>query len=323
MVPCHFSRISSVLLVVFLLFGFTLFIPTIQARAFKPAGRFHPSSNYIDRIGLFIAASDDYRGSKRNGNTFNQVGETKPFVIDLSVSWNTSNPRFKKLSDSPPIFYGPSTISADGKQWVVFDNTTVYIYNLETTKWSTLFHPLDYEADSDTAVMNPETGLIYIPTTGDGYLMRLNITSRSYDRLAMPPSLSNAHFYAAAWSASQKKMYMIGGKTGGPPSTQLTHLIMSSYSDKDGWYNLTRDAKGDVPQPRFGACLVPAFGGSKMVLFGGHTVDRLTTLNDIHILDLTTMIWKRGPDVAQKEQRALAACAMSNDHFIAWGGGYI
>ncbi|KAI8358288.1 hypothetical protein B0O80DRAFT_444433 [Mortierella sp. GBAus27b] len=57
-----------------------------------------------------------------------------------------------------------------------------------------------------------------------------------------------------------------------------------------------------------------------MVLFGGYTRDKLKALADIHILDLTTMIWKRGPDVGQKERRAEPACAISNEHFIAWGG---
>ncbi|KAF9992340.1 hypothetical protein BGZ65_012349, partial [Modicella reniformis] len=95
---------------------------------------------------------------------------------------------------------------------------------------------------------------------------------------------------------------------------------MLSYNDKDGWHNMTRDVKGEVPEPRSSACLVPAFGGSKMVLFGGYTRHEVSVLSDIHILDLDTMVWTRGPNVKSKERRARAACAVSNDQLIAWGG---
>ncbi|KAF9362479.1 hypothetical protein BGX34_006135 [Mortierella sp. NVP85] len=261
---------------------------------------------------MFFAAGDRSIAS-------DSIPRTQVFAIDLSVSWNTSNPIFNKLPDSPPIFYGPSAISADRKQWVVFDNTTAYTYNLDTAKWSTLFQTTDLIGGDDIAVTDPETGFIYSPATYPS-LMRLNITSKSYDRLMMPKELGDAYFYSAAWSTFQKKMYLIGGKTGTGFEDQLLYLNMFSYNDKDGWRNLTKEAKGDIPQPRFSACLEPAFGGTKMVLFGGYTRDKALTLPDIHILDVATMVWKRGPDIDQKERRAQAACAVSNDHFIAWGG---
>ncbi|KAF9939871.1 hypothetical protein BGZ65_009059 [Modicella reniformis] len=82
---------------------------------------------------------------------------------------------------------------------------------------------------------------------------------------------------------------------------------------------MTRDVKGEVPEPRSSACLVPAFGGSKMVLFGGFIRHEVKVLSDIHILDLDTMVWTRGPNV-ESNGRARAACAVSNDQLIAWGG---
>lgn len=141
----------------------------------------------------------------------------------------------------------------------------------------------------------------------------------------MHQDLLEAQFYSVAWSASHRKLFMIRGRTDGGVGRggffdQLTHLHMFSYNDTDGWYNLTRVARGEIPEPRQSACLVSAFRGSKMVLFGGYIRDKVRALHDIHILDVDTMLWTRGPDAPVKEQRAKAACAVSNDHLIAWGG---
>jgi len=45
-----------------------------------------------------------------------------------------------------------------------------------------------------------------------------------------------------------------------------------------------------------------------------------TTLLSIHVLDVATMTWTKGPDVSNNDERLHAACAVSNDQFIAWGG---
>ncbi|KAG0195638.1 hypothetical protein BGX31_006002, partial [Mortierella sp. GBA43] len=96
----------------------------------------------------------------------------------------------------------------------------------------------------------------------DDRLTRLNITSKTYDKLVLGDYLSNAQYYSAAWSAFQKKLFFMGGLTYGMEGDgffdQLTHLNMFSYDDKAGWTNLTRDAKGEIPPPRRSACLVSA-----------------------------------------------------------------
>jgi len=313
MIPGSNSLISFTRLLVLLFLGFTHLIPSIHAQTFNPVGLPRPISGYFDRQGLYVAGG--YEELHDNAKPMSQA-----FTIDLSMSWNTNNPQFKELPNFRPVYYGPSTVSADGKQWVVLYNTTVFAYNFGTSKWSTLFNTTDYIAGDEIAVTDPETGSVYIPVYN--YLMKLNIESNSYDRLVIPKELSTAEKYAAAWSASQKKLYLIGGKTYGIGAfeTDLTHLNMFSYSDKDGWYDFTKYAKGEIPQPRHSACLVSAFGGTKMVLFGGFIKDKIRTLPDIHLLDVATMVWTRGPDADQKERRALAACAVSNDQFIAWGG---
>ncbi|KAK3827792.1 MAG: hypothetical protein J3Q66DRAFT_408874, partial [Benniella sp.] len=286
MISSSTSRISFTLLLVSLFLGFTHLIPSIHAQTFKPAFLPYPISGYFDRQGLYVAGGHDERSDV--GKPMSQA-----FTIDLSMSWNTNNPQFKKLPDFRPVYYGPSTVSADGKQWVVFYNATVFAYNFGTSKWSTLFNTPDYIAGDEIAVTDPETGSVYI---------MIDDTEGTF---------SEAYSYAAAWSASQKKLYLISGKTYGSGSfeTDLTHLNMFSYSDKDGWF-LSLDTVLALYQ----------LSGTKIVLFGGFIKDKLRTLPDIHFLDVATMIWTRGPDADQKERRARAACAVSNDQFIAWGG---
>lgn len=286
------------------LLGLAWLLPCIHAQTFKPSGLPNPINSYIDKQALFIA------GGYRNSSTGPRM--TQLFAIDLSVSWDSSDPTFKKLPDSPLLYYGPSTISADGKQWIVVDNSTAYAYDIEKATWSTLVQH-DLTVVDQIAATDPDTGFIYIPATNNNYLMRLNVTSRSYDRLIINKNVSETNDFSAAWSAFQKKLFIIGGRHGADNPTQL---IMFSYNDTAGWANLTMDAKGEVPGPRHSACLVPAFGGKKMVLFGGKIGNTVNALADIYVLDVATMFWTRGPDVAQTERRALAACAVSNDHFM-------
>ncbi|KAF9551855.1 hypothetical protein EC957_004178 [Mortierella hygrophila] len=77
--------------------------------------------------------------------------------------------------------------------------------------------------------------------------------------------------------------------------------------------------KGDVPPPCYGHCMVEAYGGSKIILFGGVT-DQNPTSADIFIFDVANLTWTQGQTGDSTVGRAYAACAVTNDMFIAWGG---
>ena len=62
-----------------------------------------------------------------------------------------------------------------------------------------------------------------------------------------------------------------------------------------------------------------AYGGSKMILFGGSTISR-RSLGSIYILDMKTLSWMKGPDVDPSQNRSGMACAVAGDNFVAWGG---
>ncbi|KAF9356127.1 hypothetical protein BGX34_010090 [Mortierella sp. NVP85] len=131
----------------------------------------------------------------------------------------------------------------------------------------------------------------------------------------MPPSLTTIISFSVAWNEEMGKMVFIGG------SAELNKkLYMFSYNEQDGWMDLTKAIKDPIPAPREDACFVSSNRGAKMVLFGGFSANGLGVLRDIHILDIATMSWTKGPDVGLKDQRGVAACGASNGYFIAWGG---
>lgn len=61
-----------------------------------------------------------------------------------------------------------------------------------------------------------------------------------------------------------------------------------SYSNTDGWKDLTSVMKGPIPGPRMGACLVPAHGDAKLIRFSGYTMDIVKVYPEI-MLDVATM----------------------------------
>jgi len=121
-----------------------------------------------------------------------------------------------------------------------------------------------------------------------------------------------------AWSQVIGRMLFVGGTTG--TTGQLDRLNMYSYSPQDGWVDLEKDMNGQVPEAHSSACFVPAYGGSNMILFGGFKLGNASVHPNIYVLDVATMKWTRGLDVALNEQSVEAACTFSNDQFIAWDG---
>jgi hypothetical protein len=92
---------------------------------------------------------------------------------------------------------------------------------------------------------------------------------------------------------------------------------MYLYSLSGGWRNFSGPPGLTATS---GFCMVSSSSGSKVVLFGGYSKNPDTVLGDIFILDVSTLTWKKGPSTSPNDVRRYPACALSNDHFIAWGG---
>ncbi|KAG0008756.1 hypothetical protein BGZ80_003084, partial [Entomortierella chlamydospora] len=247
-----------------------------------------------------------------------QTAISQTFIIDLSTSWNTSEPIYKKLPDGP-TGSAVAALSPNNQSLFTLVNKTIYTYDLKSGAWNNVITDANFMSfNGISAVTDPNTGIIYIP---NGYtnpastsMLVFNSETKTTNVIAMDPMVEQSGFYSAAWNTELGSMILTGGTVSG----------LYAYNPiSNGWSNLTSLEKGDIPSNRFSPCLVPAFEGSKMILFGGVNFGGNNTFYDIYILDVHTLTWKRGPDVAPDNGRAMAACSVSNGNFIVWGGGNI
>ncbi|KAF9154545.1 hypothetical protein BGX20_004642 [Mortierella sp. AD010] len=246
---------------------------------------------------------------------------SQTFMIDLSASWNTSEPIYKKLPNGPIGSPGSAVAALSPNNQLLFTlvNNTIYTYDLESRAWNNVITNTNFSSFAGiSAVTDPNTGIIYIP---NGYtnptltsMLAIDSESETTNTIAMDPMLAQSSYYSAAWNTELGSMILTGGTING----------LYAYNPiSNGWSNLTSLAKGDIPSSRLSSCLLPAFEGSKMILFGGVNVGGSDTFYDIYILDVHTLTWKRGPDVTPTNGRAMAACSVSNGNFIVWGGGTV
>ncbi|KAF8977074.1 hypothetical protein BGZ46_007688 [Entomortierella lignicola] len=243
------------------------------------------------------------------------------FMIDLSQSWNTTNPVYKKLPNGPTTSSYSSSISPNGQDLITFANGTAYTYDLTSSVWTPIITNVNISRTNGLfAVTDQKAGVVYIPygynvLSGNWYtssMLALNVNTKAISAIPMDPAINSTYYYATAWSAQYSSLYILS--SGGTTSNFYT------YTSALGWKDMTSIQNGYVPSPRTSTCLVSAFGGSKLILFGGVDPSRTTSLNDIYTLDISTMTWARGPDVDQVNGRAFASCAFSKGSFIVWGG---
>ncbi|KAG0322778.1 hypothetical protein BGZ97_004091 [Linnemannia gamsii] len=130
--------------------------------------------------------------------------------------------------------------------------------------------------------------------------------------------------FTSVWSKMRKAAFVFGGYTIDSSNSSVAQRTLFMYQTNGSAGNGTptfRSApdSGAIPSARYGHCMVEAYNGTKMVLFGGFDqVGR--ALGDIFVLDVATLRWTRGTDGGATAARAYTACAITNDLFVAWGG---
>ncbi|KAF9102840.1 hypothetical protein BGX27_010842 [Mortierella sp. AM989] len=277
-------------------------MPSLLAQSFQPALTTDASSAFIENKALYILG----------GKAKNPAQPSETFMIDLSVSWNTSSPVIKQLESGPIGSSMPSALSSDGKSWFVLSNNAGYLYDTESNTWTTpiTFKSRNNNIRESTAVTDPTTGLIYIldSSSSNNDIWSVDLQTNAAEKLKATTGVRGLTNSAAIWSESLKSLLSFGGESGSS---------MAAYDPIKNWSNLT--TTGDIPPMRKGGCFVSAHGGSSIVYFGGFG-NGPKSYHDIYILNATSMVWKRGPDVSDANRRGGASCAISNEQFIAWGG---
>jgi len=288
------------------------FSSSVHAQSFRPLPDYNVCSGFVEGQGLYIAGGQ--------WADTNYIAQT--FVLDLSVSWKTSDPVFRKLQDGPIAVGAACTMTNNGEDLFVLSAATVYVYNVRSDSW-TAFNNETIRAKEVglAAAADPETGLVYIPTFDDRYrsfdrnnntVLEVDIKAKTVNTITLTTLDVRAAF--AAWSTSLKSIVAVDyGRTG--LHKQYTFAPSKISNSKKEWGIITTNNF----QQWFGGweCMVPAYGGSKMVFlaadldFGGNV-----EYGAIYIFDVVKRAWKRPATTAFWSN----ACAITGDQFIIWGG---
>lgn len=276
---------------------------------FSPISTGGAASVFIEGKGFYIQAG------------FTPQGMTpQAFSISLSTSWNTTSPPFTKLPDGLNDYRFPNTLLSDGVSWFAVNNKAWLTYNLDTG--SRVQHgPLNTYSGvlGLNAVLDRRSGEVVIPNgnadsmqTTTLYVTPWNLSTRSDSQTG--GVASGLARYSLVWSESAQKVLLFGGVTtsGGYSAS----LLQRDSATGEFWTPITA---GGGPSPRESACMVSAFNGTKIILFGGSgPLD--VPYSDVFIFDVAAGAWSQGAAAGSGGARSAHVCAVSGDALIVWGG---
>ncbi|KAF9931284.1 hypothetical protein FBU30_010513 [Linnemannia zychae] len=131
----------------------------------------------------------------------------------------------------------------------------------------------------------------------------------------MPPKGSSNplewYGYSFVWCELRQSFLIFGGGGDVGPYFYEFNPIIGAWTEVP--------LIGDVPPRVKSACFIPAYNGTRMVLFGGLT-NSSAAVGGIYFLNISSMAWTLGQAVPSEQNRFGMACAVSGDNFIIWGG---
>lgn len=310
-IPC--LSLSLIPLTSFLLL--LLSTPTHAQQAFTPIPYFYSHSNFIEKVALYV------HGGKTNTNA-NSSDQT--FYLDLSRPWSTSSPVFISIASKFPSQGTTSTLINNNSEWLMIYGKTVYTYTFRNAQWSkpTVYPNLN---------SNPNMPMVFDPTQKQVYIINgyVNVTDNGvlgamrYDPsvpTVMNPMRESTRLpldggYVAVWSTALNVVLAYGGFVRSTPPTYSETLYEFNPQNP----NFLSMGGTNSPAARYGHCMVEAYGGSQIILFGGADQNN-APLSDLHILDVATLTWTQQKVAHPPLGRAYPCCAVTNDMFVAWSG---
>lgn len=355
--------------------AFTTFLPFHYASAdtFQPITTSGASSVFLDGQRMFVSGGtpDGVGGFSSTNQTFSLDLSSRWDVVTPHFTSLPAGP----VSDHniPNTLLADTTswlLFSHGQAFIFNTVQQAWRFSASVSNLAPL------ESRMLDAVVDPGSGAVLIlggyTNLGDRYSLMQYTTTESTTPMSVPvpDGLAGIEGYAAVWSTQMKRMLVHGGEgngrlsgdlysydpsdvVDGSSTTSTTTTIgatgatgatsSSSSSLPPGWALLAvnqQDGLGEkqMPSPRRGHCFVPAYGGTKMVLFGGFTTTTATTgsgrqqqqqqqqvtSSDIFVFDVATLSWKKLSSSSSSDQdplgRAHAACAVSGDMLVVWGG---
>jgi len=272
---------------------------SVHAQSFNPYLTTQAGNAFVDSKALYIL----------NGRTVDGIAAQQAFMIDLSVSWNTSYPAYKVLPQGPGANWFPTAMSADGEKWFSLVDGVGHVYDVQSNYWVQVFNSSIAQGISGrAAATDPATGKVYIPFAyrkpdGTFNMLVVDLKDGSHTSDNKDFTLPEQSSYAVTWSTHLKNLLF------------LNENGMYSYNPLDGWKNFN-GPPGLTATNEF--CMVSS--GSKVFVFGGYSKNSDSISGDIFILDVPTLTWTKGSSTSPRDVRRSPACALSNGQFVAWGG---
>ncbi|KAK3833691.1 MAG: hypothetical protein J3R72DRAFT_477966 [Linnemannia gamsii] len=282
---------------------------------FTPKPRYHAESVFIERQKLFIHGGIEQDIALLSSQTF---------YIDLSRPWTTSSPIYGKLANGPAAM-GSTTALSDYGLWYSFYDRWVRRYNIQGDFWEEIGEYSKLVPTHDhPAFFDPVTDMFYIPNSNE--LNGKVYGTFGYDTFDSPEPTGGLFAtvppegsFTATWSTLKNTAFIFGGYT----TTNNVKIPQKSlyFFDHSSVGNITASASdnGDGPTARYDHCMVAAYEGTKMILFGGIGLGD-QYLDDIYILDVASLKWTKGTPGGPTVARRHASCAVTNDLFVVWGG---
>ncbi|OAQ25935.1 hypothetical protein K457DRAFT_140752 [Linnemannia elongata AG-77] len=276
---------------------------------------------------FYIQGGRDYNVGKATAT--NQF-----FSLDLSQpAWEASKPPWTPISISNGVAPGLTTfghsfsVSPDQQTLSLWDPVGLDAVapdtpgvsgniSLTTMMWTPFSVPMKMNQSEGglQAVAHPRTGLVYTPAGYNNTDMAIyDFKTHTVSSTPLPPqAVGGWRFYTFNWNELRGTFFLWGGQ--GKPGTSYFYEFDAA---KMQWTEMI--TKGAVPPRLRAACMAPAYGGAKMVLFGGNPPGE-DSIGTLYILDVPSMTWTQGPSIDPSQNRSQLACTVNGDNFIAWGG---
>ncbi|KAF9348307.1 hypothetical protein BGX34_002557 [Mortierella sp. NVP85] len=197
----------------------------------------------------------------------------------------------------------------NGGDLFVLTGAAGYVYNVASNSWRLFSNPnFAIDAWALTAV-DPATGIIYFPNAGMDWsgkdvVLALDLNGGKVSTSGVP-AIDTDVPQACAWSVSLKGMLVFSGVF---DPTIMNPAKMNTASK--GWSVLATAGVDGTPNWN---CAVPAYGGTKIALFGNDFQKGV-----VHVFDSAKRTYTKG--VAAPSIIRDSACAVTGDQFIIWGG---
>ncbi|KAF9137695.1 hypothetical protein BG015_002637 [Linnemannia schmuckeri] len=217
-------------------------------------------------------------------------------------------------TEGPTDYLFTSTLISDDNVWIMISNATESVLRLERTVdiWSEVSFGANIVSKDRglAAATDPITGSIYIVNggvkNGAKKLFTYNNALNQYKEIGQTVPMDSG--FAGSWSVERERMYIHGGIQ----ANVLQSVLYEFLPSNDAPLIQFVPTSGDAPTARQGHCMVSAYGGAKIIVFGGFGNGN-TPLGDIYILESNSTKWVKGTDGGASAARAHTACAVTND----------